>query len=300
MPRIAYIQKRFNAKSAARIQQANAIITEYQEQGFDLTLRQLYYQFVSRDLLPNTEKSYDSLGALISDARLAGLIDWNVIHDRTRNLKENAHWDGPDSIVEACASQFRVDLWENQTYRPECWIEKDALVGVIEGVCRKLDVPYFSCRGYTSQSEMWRAGRRMKQYISGGQTPIVIHLGDHDPSGIDMSRDIQERLSMFAEDEIAFRRIALNMDQVREYEPPPNPAKVTDARFESYARNYGDESWELDALEPKVLSALVQKEVTGLIATKAWKAAAERQEEAREQLTKVSDNWDTVIERLAA
>ena len=110
--------------------------------------------------------------------------------DRTRELRTLSHWDDPSSIVEACSKQFNLDLWDKQPFRPEVWIEKDALVGVFERVCRELDVPLFSCRGYTSQSEMWVAGQRMLQYKRNKQTPVIFHFGDHDPSGKDMSRDI--------------------------------------------------------------------------------------------------------------
>lgn len=299
MPRICYVEKRFNRKSAERIRQANEIIVEYQAQGFDLTLRQLYYQFVSRDLIPNTDRSYDNLGALISDARLAGLIDWDAIQDRTRNLRANSHWDNPESIVETCSRQFRVDRWENQVYRPEVWIEKDALIGVIEGVCHELDVPYFSCRGYTSQSEMWRAGRRLKEYVRNGQMPMIFHMGDHDPSGIDMTRDITDRLKLFAGRSITVERIALNMDQIRQYDPPPNPAKVTDSRFEAYRLQHGDESWELDALEPSVMVDLIRGKIEEVTDETLWTDSGDLEEQGREQLTKVAKNWDGVLEHLS-
>lgn len=299
MPRICYVEKRFNAKSVARIRAANTIIAEYMAAGFELTLRQLYYQFVARDLIPNTEKSYKNLGDLISDARLAGLIDWDAIQDRNRFLRGNPHWESPDEIVQACADQYRVDLWAGQSYRPEVWVEKDALVGVVEKACRPLDVPFLSCRGYTSQSEMWRAGRRLKHYAEvTGQTPIVIHLGDHDPSGIDMTRDITERLCMFAEQDIEVRRIALNMDQIEEYSPPPNPAKVTDSRFEAYRERYGDESWELDALEPQVIVDLIEETINEIRDERPWKRAVRRQDEGREQLQSVAGNWESVLANL--
>jgi hypothetical protein len=291
MAKIKYIEKRFNNSSLALISAANTIIEEYNAQGFQLTLRQLYYQFVSRDIIPNTEKSYKNLGNVISDARLAGLIDWLAIVDRTRGLKGNSHWDSPRDIVETCASQFKLDLWEDQEERVEVWIEKDALIGVIERPCRDLDVPYFSCRGYTSQSEMWIASQRLAGYREAGQRTIIIHLGDHDPSGIDMSRDIEDRLSIFthgnAPDE--FRRIALNMPQVKKYNPPPNPAKLTDSRCQGYMGKFGSKSWELDALEPKVLEALIRKNVEEFIDMDKWKARKALQAEHREAISVVAE-----------
>lgn len=292
MPRICYEDKQFRSDTLEVIGTANRIIEEYAAQGFVLTLRQLYYQFVARGLLPNTERSYKRLGSIVNDARMAGLIDWSAIEDRTRWLREQPHWDSPASIVEACAAQFKVDRWENQTHRPEVWIEKDALVGVIEGVCRKFDVPYFACRGYVSQSEQWRAGRRHLSWIEGGQTPIVFHFGDHDPSGMDMTRDNQSRLSIFGlhtNDHVRVVRLALNMDQVEEHQPPPNPAKLTDARAQGYIAQFGDSSWELDALEPQMIADLIRENVERLIDQDAWEESAARGREGRERLHEAAE-----------
>jgi len=158
-------------------------------------------------------------------------------------------------------------MWANQERRCEVWIEKEALAGVIEGVCRELDCPYFACRGYVSQSEQWRAGVRFR----GDQPTVIIHLGDHDPSGIDMTRDNADRLAMFAgAHKTEVRRIALNADQVEQYEPPPNPAKETDSRFQEYERLYGDQSWELDALEPATIADLIRSEVESIRDPDLW------------------------------
>jgi hypothetical protein len=287
MPRIKYVTKHFRNASLYVIEQANDIIGEYAAQGFDLTLRQLYYQFVSRDLLPNTQRDYSRLGSIINDARLAGLVDWNAIEDRTRNLAALSHWEHPGEILDACAHQFRYDKWSDQPYRAEIWIEKEALAGVFAGVCRKLDVPYFSCRGYVSQSEMWRAGMRLKSYEEDGQRTTIFHFGDHDPSGIDMTRDIADRLRMFgAHTEV--KRVALNMEQVREHEPPPNPAKLTDSRSGDYINRFGRESWELDALEPAILTGLVELEVDAILDSDRWDIREEQEQQAQDRLAELA------------
>lgn len=292
MPLISYINKRFAGTSLEIIETANGIIEDYAAQGYDLTLRQLYYRFVAGDLFPeswrdpatgskNVQGNYKRLGGVINDARLAGLVDWECIVDRTRELRRKTHWNSPEEIVRACADQYSVDRWQYQRHRPEVWIEKDALLGVIEGACRSLDVPYFSCRGYTSQSEMWRAGRRMLVYMDQGQKPLVLHLGDHDPSGIDMTRDIRERLDMFTGfkegvyPRAEVKRIALSMDQVREHDPPPSPAKITDSRAADYMAEFGDDSWELDALEPAALTGLVEEHVLSVRDEDQWRRAKE-------------------------
>lgn len=253
--------KKFRSRALATIATANDIITEYQADGFTLTIRQLYYQFVARGYIENNLKSYKNLAGVINDGRVAGLIDWEGIEDRTRFLRSLAHWETGADIVRTCSYQFRVDSWGNQRYRPEVWIEKDALVGIIEGVCRDYDVPYFACRGYASQSELWRAGKRMARHVDRGQTPVVIHLGDHDPSGMDMTRDNADRLTMFARGRVEVIRVALNLDQVQQYDPPPNPAKLSDSRANDYIDKFGESSWELDALEPRVISKLIEAEI---------------------------------------
>lgn len=235
----------FRSSSLTIIEQADAILTEYQSRGFVLTLRQLYYQFVSRDLLKNVQTEYKRLGKIINDARLAGKLDWSGIEDRDRAVTKPNVWSSPEAILQAVADQYKEDPWKTQLYRPEVWIEKNALVGVIEGVCTELRVPFFGCKGYVSQSEMYDAGKRFATTYRGRQTPLILHLGDHDPSGLDMTRDLGERLSMFAGRRVEVRRLALNMAQIDQYDPPPNPAKDTDARFAGYQDEFGDSSWSL-------------------------------------------------------
>ena len=293
MPKMKYLEKRFQPQTVALIDRCNSIIAEYAEQGFVLTLRQLYYQLVSRDVIANQHAEYARLGSIVSDARLAGLIDWSAIEDRTRSLRGLSHWESPSGIVQACAEQFHMNLWEGQTYRPEIWIEKDALLGVIEGVCNELDVPHFSCRGYPSQSEMWVAAQRLQQYFNDGQVPILFHLGDHDPSGKDMTRDIIERLKLFMGG-AEVKRLALNPDQIEEYEPPPNPVKTTDSRCRGYVAEFGNESWELDALEPTVLAELIRSSMMKLIDADLWEERNAQVERHRETLAIVACRWSVV------
>lgn len=302
-PLIRYQEINLQAKALGVVERANAIIEEYSARGFDLTLRQLFYQFVARGLIANSQREYKNLGSIINDGRLAGLIDWDSIVDRTRNLRSLSHWENPQAIVAACAEQFHYDLWEDQPFYLEVWIEKDALVGVIEGVCNRYDVPHFSCRGYTSQSEMWVAAQRiirrsaMREQagfkMNSARTAVILHFGDHDPSGIDMTRDVEDRLRLFGAD-VEVRRLALNMPQVEEFSPPPNPAKITDSRAQGYIARFGDDSWELDALDPGVIAGLVEAEIKELLDDPRWAAARRRQDDARHMLGGVARKWDKV------
>lgn len=302
MTKIVYVKRKFSASSLVIIKRANVIIAEYEEQGFALTLRQLYYQFVARGFIANKLQEYKRLGSIINDARLAGLIDWEAIEDRTRNLESLSTWSSPQALVKAAAEQYRRDLWADQEVRPEVWIEKDALTGVIEPVCEELRVAYFACRGYSSQSEQWRASQRFAKRAKDGQRTVIIHLGDHDPSGLDMTRDNRERLNSFVarhvDSVVKVERVALNMSQVEQYGPPPNPAKMTDSRAEDYVAEFGHSSWELDALDPPVIARLIRVAVNRYRDPKVWKAALARETAERSRLEDVVNNWDGISDYL--
>lgn len=286
--------KNFSIDVRLTIQRANSIIAEYQAAGYTLTLRQLYYQFVARGLIPNNMREYKKLGSAVNDGRLAGLIDWDAIEDRTRELSRLPTWESPSEILQSCAAQFRYDAWATQPTRIEVWVEKEALVGVVERICSEWMLPFFACRGYVSQSEQYAASKRFLNYLQDDQDVLVLHMGDHDPSGIDMTRDNRDRIEMFLGDwstRFDLKRIALNEKQVEQYNPPPNPAKLTDSRATKYIERFGDESWELDALDPKVIHALIKKELDTTMDMDAWDDETERREKARKRLAKLAKEW---------
>jgi hypothetical protein len=291
-----YKEIRLQRSSLAMVDKINDIAEDYMRQGYTLTLRQLYYQLVSKNVIVNTERSYKNLGALVNDARLAGLIDWDAIEDRGRAFKRRGNWASGGDILAGCAQSFHMDMWKGQDFRPYLIVEKDALVGVLSRVTYDLDVSLLGARGYPSASVLREFGAYdMRTCRANGQLPVLIHLGDHDPSGLDMSRDLDERIAMFAECEVGdieFRRIALNMEQIKELNPPPNPAKVTDARFANYQKQYGNDSWELDALEPSYLDRLARSVVEPYIDQDAWEARKAEINAVRARLKKVSDEFD--------
>ncbi|MBC8507816.1 MAG: hypothetical protein H8D34_23355 [Chloroflexi bacterium] len=285
MAREAFIDARFRQDSLDRITLVNEILAEYEAEGYDLSLRQLYYQLVARDHIENSQKSYKRLGALLTKARKAGLIDWNMISDRNRATVKNAHWDSPAEIVEAAARQFAIDKWAEQPCHIEVMVEKDALSGVLEPVCRKLDVRFTANKGYPSASLLYEMGKRLSFFGSVVMKDIYIfQLGDHDPSGVDMTRDLREQLSMFAREDVEVIRLALNMEQIETFNPPENPAKQTDSRYKKYKERFGTASWELDAIEPRNLAALVTDAVTTLRDETAWEKAIELETSMRDDL----------------
>lgn len=302
MPRIAYILKSFKGERLTILEHADQIMREYQAKGYSLTLRQLYYQFVARDIFANDQKNYARLGDVVNEGRMAGELDWEILEDRTRGIEEPNVWSSPRAIIAAVAAQFKTDLWKDHDFRPEIWVEKEALAGVVEGVAEKNRVGFLACRGYTSASELWRAGQRIvHRYENTRQQTLILHLGDHDPSGIDMTRDNRERLRTFCEYHLGiapfeFRRIALNMEQVEQYNPPPNPAKNTDSRFRDYMLEFGDESWELDALDPETLEALIDEHVATVREDDVWEENTRRENQQKHQLEAVREHWDRVAE----
>ena len=298
MSKIKYQDINMRDSTLELISAALAIISEYTSAGFRLTVRQLFYQFVARDKLPNTERSYKNLGKAISKGRLAGLIPWDAIEDRTRYVRSNDSWESTSDLVRSAARWWNFDKWSRQNNYVEVWIEKDALIGVIENICSSYDVPFFSCRGYGSQSALWEAAQRLGQQETHGKNTFVLHLGDHDPSGIDMTRDIEERLRLFTAD-TEVRRLALNMPQIREINPPPNPSKTTDPRSTGYIDTFGPSSWELDALDPRYMEELIESELGDLIDPYLWDEDLQYQEEQREKLMKVSQNWQRVEDFVA-
>jgi len=295
MGKYAYIERKFSAGSAALIQTANGIIREYQSQGYVLTIRQLYYQLVSRDVIANTLQEYKRVAGIFNDARLAGLMDWDAIEDRTRSFERRSRWQNGAHALQSIASQFHMDMWDNQPVRPFVIVEKEALLGVFSRVCKEYDIPVLAARGYPSVSVVREfVVEDVLDTIDRGQQVAIFHFGDHDPSGIDMSRDLQDRFNLFLEDngEYEFTRCALNMDQIDELRPPENPAKATDSRFIEYRKRFGNSSWELDALPPAYLTDLVRNHIAPLIDDDAWEEKQQEIEDIKQRIIESSKGFE--------
>ena len=302
-----FIPKRFNAEHQAIIEHAVEMLEELQAGGWEVTLRSLYYYFVAEERwFPNTLQSYKRFGDIIGNGRLAGLIDWDLINDNVRTLEELPRWTDPQDIMVSVVNGYREDLWEGQEVRVHVRIEKDAQIGVVRPVCERWRVPFIACRGNSSLTEMYKAGKRFDEELCAGLRPIVLYLGDHDPSGIDMTRDNVDRLSLFARNDIEVRRIALNRDQVDELNLPGNPAKLTDSRAGmrkdgsiipgSYIDLHGFESWEMDALRPRYVDQLIEREVTALIDMEVWERRKAQEEHNHGLLRSVLNRWGEVEE----
>lgn len=296
MARQEYKEFNFRNDTMLLIQTIDGICQEYMQDGYTMTVRQLYYQLVARDIVPNTEKSYKRITDLVNNARLAGLIDWDAIEDRTREFNRRGRWASGASILRSVASQFHMDSWKDQATRVFCIVEKEALAGVLDKVTFQYDMPLLAARGYPSSSVLREfALEDIIPSVDDGQRVVILHLGDHDPSGLDMTRDLDERTRMFSEEaeiDLTIKRIALNMDQIRSQRPPPNPAKTTDARFADYEKRYGKQSWELDALSPKFLNELVETNVKPYIDFDIWNERSAEIQDVKNRLEKVSKDFE--------
>jgi hypothetical protein len=188
--KIQYKKGRLESKTSVLIEEANLIIEAWMENGFDLTLRQLHYQLVSRGKYENTQQNYNKLKYALVRARMMGIVDWAAIVDRTRSLRSIKHYDSAEDRFGLIHDGYAENLWDQQVNYVEVWIEKDALVGTIRKTCNAYDVPYFSCRGNSSTTALHEALERLMLKEQDGYQPVIIFLSDHDPTGLDMERDL--------------------------------------------------------------------------------------------------------------
>ena len=268
---------RLSKSNVEMLTRINNILEEYVEDGYTLTLRQLYYQLVSRDVIPNNDKEYAKLSNILKNGRMAGIVDWASIEDRVRVPKLPYWVHGVQDAIKDTIQQYRIDRMKGQSKRVEIWVEKDALSNVLYRVSDKYHIRLMVNRGYSSVSAMYDAYKR----LSTGD--VILYFGDHDPSGMDMIRDVRERLVEFGI-EVDVRPIALTMEQIEEFNPPPNPAKITDPRAKWYIEKYGKTRWELDALPPRELIRLAEDAVESIIDLDLYNEKLEQEKKDIEEL----------------
>jgi len=286
MSKIAYVEpKRWNGQTKQLLETIEKVVLGYLSEGYSLTLRQLYYQLVSKNIISNSESEYKKIGRILKDARMAGIIDWDAIEDHVRVPNIPIQFDNLDELFDAAANSYHVNRWADQPYYVEVWCEKDALTSVLQPITTKYQVPLIIDRGYSSVTAMQKASVRIIQqsYDNNCRRSYILYLGDHDPSGLDMERDIEDRLREFL-CEPTIMRVALTTEQTEKYHLPPNPAKITDPRAKWYFEEYGNQSWELDALEPSLLSSMVESEIRNLLDVAKYDKALESEKLDLEQL----------------
>ena len=291
------IKKPVNWQSKAQklFEDANEILDDYQEQGYQVTLRQLHYQLVSKNFTPNTDGDYNRLSRVMREARNGGLVDWDMIVDRTRTATIPAEFKGIDDLLDAAINSYRKDRHVDQFAYVEVWTEKDALAGLLEPITRKYHVHLVVDRGYSSASAMFEAAKRFSiEADIGSKQPKnghILYLGDHDPSGMDMIRDIRDRMSGFGIGNsdmcpLSIKRIAITEEQIEEYNAPPNHIKKTDTRASGYLEEHGEGSWEVDAIPPEALNQLLEQEIEKIIDMKKYNKIIKEEEEDKKELSK--------------
>ena len=315
MSKIFYEGKSFTPAAMQVVREADRICAQYARQGLRLSLRQLYYRFIATDAFPDSRyftdgkvdpgntsgrgtknclQNYKWLGNLVADARVAGLIDWDHIEDRGReSTGGDSGYGSPERAIQIIENAYHITHWDGQPEHVEAWVEKDALTEVIARACNPWEVSYTACKGQPSHSLVHDAALRMRRYEDAGVATRILYLGDHDPTGLDIPRDIQERMRLFRSS-CKVERIALTIDQVEQYGPPPNYAKESDSRFADYVDQYGTDCWELDALEPQVLVDLVDTHIREHVDEDLRQERLDREERERLILTAVRSNWDAV------
>lgn len=271
-----------------RVVQINKILGDYSGR---VTVRQVYYRLVSALIVPNNAREYDKVQALITTARYAGLIDWSAIEDRNREPSKPRDWSGGRAVLDSAQRSFRLDRWENQPFYIELWVEKAALAGVLAPISADYHVTLMVNRGYSSASAMKESADRIRHFSSPtnkvphGHRPVVLYIGDHDPSGEDMVRDVRDRLLEFGvSSSLDVRKLALTMAQIEQYEPPPNPAKLSDGRAAAYIAEHGDSSWEVDALPPATLDLLIRQAINSYVDKPAMEAAITRENKIKAKI----------------
>lgn len=288
MSKIKYRDWAPKADSMERVVQINKILAEYSGR---VTVRQVYYRLVSALFCPNNAREYDKVQALITTARYAGLIDWSAIEDRNREPLKPQQWGSGRDILQSAAKSFRLDRWEGQPFYVELWVEKAALAGVLEPISNDYHITLMVNRGYSSASAMKESADRIRHFsrpstlVPHGHRPVVLYVGDHDPSGEDMVRDVRDRLLEFGvSSSLDVRKLALTMPQIEQYEPPPNPAKLSDGRAAAYIAEHGDSSWEVDALPPATLDLIIRQAVTSYVDKPAMEAAITRENKIKAKI----------------
>ena len=277
---------RLNNANSEMLKTISDIVEEYGKDGYKLTLRQLYYQLVSRDIIANKTKEYVKLSILLVKGRMAGLIDWDAIEDRNR-VPFIPYWVvNIEDAINDTIKQYRLDRQRGQKNYIEVWVEKDALSGILKRITSHYHIKLMSNKGYSSCTAIHDAFIRFKREERSGKKTIILYIGDYDPSGLDMIRDIDKRLTEFGVHTKVIP-IGLTMKQINKYKPPPNPAKITDPRAKWYIAEHGKTSWEVDSLNPKTLHELVEHNVEKLIDMDLFKERISQEERDKEKLRKI-------------
>jgi hypothetical protein len=255
----------------------------------------LHYQLVKSNWIVNHTSAYKKLGSIVDDCKYAGVIDWDYIEDRGRVPYIPYYVKDVEDALNDTIAQYRIDRQIGQDVHIELWTEKDALSGIMKRSTEKYHIQLIVNKGYTSSSAIYRAYQRVLINLSKGRNVVILYFGDHDPSGLDMVRDIRERIIFMLEngnDKLAnigdgdfeVLPIGLTMEQIKKYKLPPNPTKLTDSRADKYIKKFGKTCWEVDALSPRTLTAIIETNIKKIINMKQFSKMIDEENEGLKEL----------------
>ena len=267
-----------HAKTIALVDTARAVLAQHHP----MTVRQVYYQLVSRQVIENTRSQYQAVSNALVEARQSGEISWDWIEDRLRRPRRVSMWADLSDFAETARRAYRRDLWPTQSGHVECWLEKDALSGIFEEALDPYGVTLNVGRGYDGWDSIHNAAER---YGHGAST-TVLYFGDFDPSGEDMVRSLRERLAFFQSSPEVIK-CALTTQDVERYNLPPDFAKKTDTRRAAFVAKYGDRCVELDALPVDVLRKRIITEVEARMDLRALRAVRKQESTERKRLVQM-------------
>lgn len=277
--------------------QIDEVVDYYISVGIKLTNRQLYYQLVGKDLITNADEVYKKVCVFLTDVRYAGLIDWEAIEDKEREPHKHGEWSNIKSLVQSAIYSYRLPRWDDQEYYLEMYCEKKAGINVLQPIADEYHIYFGFNKGYSSASAMYDLAKRIMEQIENSKMVIILYFGDHDASGLDMIRDINERITEFlVEGEYPVKPdfkvipVALTMEQIKKYNPPPNPAKITDPRAKWYIEKFGEESWELDSIDAMELRRIAENSILRYIDIEKYNAWVKRETREKKLLINFANN----------
>ena len=244
-----------------------------------ITGRGVGYKLFVKKLIPSMKTNdMQRVYRLLKEAREQGIIPWDWIVDESRQLEKTASWNDPDEYTRTMINAYRRDYWNQQPVRVEVWSEKGTVRGVLRPVLDEYGIGFRVVHGFASATIVHDVAED-----DDGRELIVLYVGDWDPSGLCMSeQDLPERLKRYDGGHVTLWRVALTQDQLTGLPSFPASDKAKDPRYPWFARNYGQECWELDALDPNLLRDRVRQHIEVCIEPQAWERCkvTERAEEA--------------------
>src|SRR5262249_22548483 len=167
-------------------------------------------------------------------------------------MRKPTTYSSLSDMLERSTEFYRRALWDTSDVYVEIWLEKDALAGVLFDVTAEWDVPLMVTRGYASISYLHGAAEAIE---SRGKRAHLYYFGDFDPSGVDITRAVEEGIREFAPNaDIEFVIAAVTEQQILAMHLPTRPTKASDSR----SKHFEGESVEVDAIDPDALRGLVR------------------------------------------